>query len=54
MAIFEKTIRNKNFDELLWKLEKEIPDSSTSKSTITQLLHTPAGNPKTVARFFIP
>ena len=30
MAIFEKTIRNKNFDELLWKLEKEIPDSSWS------------------------
>ena len=30
MAIFEKTIRNKNFDELLWKLEKEIPDRSWS------------------------
>ena len=25
MAIFEKTIRNKNFDKLLRKLEKEIP-----------------------------
>ena len=31
MAIFEKTIRNKNFVELLWKLEKEIPDSSWSE-----------------------
>ena len=30
MAIFEKTIRNKNFDKLLRKLEKEIPDSSWS------------------------
>ena len=30
MAIFEKTIRNKNFDELLWKLEKEIPARSWS------------------------
>ncbi len=28
MAIFEKTIRNKNFDKLLRKLEQEIPDSS--------------------------
>ena len=26
MAIFEKTIRNKNFDKLLRKLENEIPD----------------------------
>ncbi len=25
MAIFEKTIRNKNFDKLLRKLENEIP-----------------------------
>ncbi len=30
MAILEKTIRNKNFDKLLRKLEKEIPDSSWS------------------------
>ena len=30
MAIFEKTIRNKNFDKLLRKLENEIPDSSWS------------------------
>ena len=30
MAIFEKTIRNKNFDKLLRKLEREIPDSSWS------------------------
>ena len=30
MAIFEKTIRNKNFDKLLRKLEHEIPDSSWS------------------------
>ena len=30
MAIFEKTIRNKNFDQLLQKLEREIPDSSWS------------------------
>ena len=30
MAIFEKTIRNKNFDKLLRKLEQEIPDSSWS------------------------
>ena len=28
MAIFEKTIRNKNFDKLLRKLENEIPDSA--------------------------
>ena len=28
MAIFEKTIRNKNFDKLLRKLEQEIPDRS--------------------------
>ena len=27
MAIFEKTIRNKNFDKLLRKLEQEIPDA---------------------------
>lgn len=26
MAIFEKTILNKNFDKLLRKLENEIPD----------------------------
>ena len=30
MAIFEKTIRNQNFDQLLRKLEQEIPDSSWS------------------------
>ena len=30
MAIFEKTIRNQNFDQLLRKLENEIPDSSWS------------------------
>lgn len=24
MAIFEKTIQNKKFDQLLWKLENEI------------------------------
>ena len=30
MAIFEKTIRNKDFDKLLRKLEQEIPDSSWS------------------------
>ena len=30
MAILEKTIRNKNFDKLLRKLENEIPDSSWS------------------------
>ena len=30
MTIFEKTIRNKNFDKLLRKLENEIPDSSWS------------------------
>ena len=30
MAIFEKTIRNKNFDKLLRKLEQEIPDGSWS------------------------
>ena len=30
MAIFEKTIQNKNFDKLLRKLEQEIPDSSWS------------------------
>ena len=30
MAIFEKTIRDKNFDKLLRKLEQEIPDSSWS------------------------
>ena len=30
MAIFEKTIRNKNFGKLLRKLENEIPDSSWS------------------------
>ena len=30
MAILEKTIRNKNFDKLLRKLEQEIPDSSWS------------------------
>ena len=30
MAIFEKTIRNKNFDKLLRKMEQEIPDSSCS------------------------
>ena len=30
MAIFEKIIRNKNFDKLLQKLEREIPDSSWS------------------------
>ena len=28
MAIFEKTIRNQNFDTLLRKLERAIPDSS--------------------------
>ena len=31
MAIFEKTILNKNFDKLLRKLENEIPDSSWSE-----------------------
>ena len=31
MAIFEKTIWNQNFDQLLRKLEQEIPDSSWSK-----------------------
>ena len=30
MAIFEKTIQNKKFDQLLRKLENEIPDSSWS------------------------
>ena len=30
MAIFEKTIRNRNFDTLLRKLERAIPDSSWS------------------------
>ena len=30
MAIFEKTIRNQNFDPLLRKLEHAIPDSSWS------------------------
>ena len=30
MAIFEKTIRNQNFDTLLRKLERAIPDSSWS------------------------
>lgn len=30
MAIFEKTIRNQNFDTLLRKLEHAIPDSSWS------------------------
>ena len=30
MAIFEKTIRNQNFDTLLRKLEHVIPDSSWS------------------------
>ena len=30
MAVFEKTIRNQNFDQLLRKLEQEIPDSSWS------------------------
>ena len=30
MAIFEKTIRNQNFDQLLRKLEQEIPVSSWS------------------------
>ena len=30
MAIFEKTIRDKSFDTLLRRLEKEIPDSSWS------------------------
>ena len=30
MAIFEKTIRNQNFDTLLRKLEQAIPDSSWS------------------------
>lgn len=30
MAIFEKTIQNKKFDQLLWKLENEIPASSWS------------------------
>lgn len=30
MAIFEKTIRNQNFDILLHKLEHAIPDSSWS------------------------
>ena len=30
IAIFEKTIRNQNFDQLLRKLEQEIPDSSWS------------------------
>ena len=33
MAIFEKTIRNKNFDKLLRKLEQEIPDSSWSAAS---------------------
>ena len=30
MAIFEKTIRGKNFDTLLFRLEQAIPDSSWS------------------------
>ena len=30
MAIFEKTIQNKKYDQLLWKLENEIPASSWS------------------------
>ena len=30
MAIFEKTIRNKNFDKLLRKLEQEIPEDRKS------------------------
>ena len=30
MAIFEKTIRNQNFDTLLRKLERAIPDSNWS------------------------
>ena len=30
MAIFEKTVRNQNFDTLLRKLEHAIPDSSWS------------------------
>ena len=30
MVIFEKTIQNKKFDQLLWKLENEIPASSWS------------------------
>ena len=38
MAIFEKTIRNKNFDKLLRKLEQEIPDSSWSDVYKRQIL----------------
>lgn len=44
MAIFEKTIRNKNFDKLLRKLEQEIPDSSWSpiwKQAVTSKKATP-------------
>ena len=33
MAIFEKTIRNKNFDKLLRKLEQEIPDSKIGRAS---------------------
>ena len=36
MAIFEKTIQNKKFDQLLWKLENEIPASSCSGSWKTK------------------
>ena len=39
MAIFEKTIRNKNFDKLLRKLENEIPDSSWSADLELSLIH---------------
>ena len=32
MAIFEKTIQNKKFDQLLWKLENEIPAAAGRQS----------------------
>ena len=44
MAIFEKTIRNQNFDQLLRKLEQEIPDSSCRpiwKQAVTSKKPTP-------------
>ena len=36
MAIFEKTIRNQNFDTLLRKLEHAIPDSSWKPAAISR------------------
>ena len=33
MAIFEKTIRNQNFDTLLRKLERAIPDSKIGRAS---------------------